>query len=296
MLKKVTILITTTLLLLYACGTPKNVISTESQLNTAFQNQDYNLVLQLFDKIEHDKKNNNIDPSVIEMAGIAAFKTGKWDKAHIYLTRIVDANSGPDIIGMLGTNYTSWGEKTLEYQHWNKYLDKLKGTSHYNQATTRLFLLNIENNNTEKALEVWPIIEDKSNADLQFEYLKLLEQTEKTTQALSFSEEILKNSPQHEPTLFWRARYYYDKAEKLYDLEMAKYNRSPDYTAYAYLRRELKKISADYRTARDLFIQLHAINPDHSNYIRYLKNCYLRLEMKKEAEQMDQKLNALLKQ
>jgi hypothetical protein len=295
MLKKHILFILSAMLLIYACGTKKAVVSPEVQISIAFEAQNYLLVLQQFEQLEQNKKGTVISDRVIEMAGISAFKTGNWDKTHIYLTRIATVASSPEILGTLGTAYMNWGEKDMEYQHWNKYLAQLETSTYYNTATTRIFLYEVENEKYKEAQEIWTKISDKSSPDIRFEYLKVLTNLEQKTMALVLSQEILKEHPAHEPTLYWRAKYYFDKAENLYQLEMAKYNRSPDYTSYAYLRRELKTVSADFRTARDLFVKLHGIDADNLNYIRYLKNCYVRLEMKAEAKLMDQKLNEPLR-
>ncbi len=68
---------------------------------------------------------------------------------------------------------------------------------------------------------------------------------------------------------------------------MAKYNKDQNYTAYVYLKRELKKISSMFRESRELFEKLHEDDPDNQQYIKYLKNIYLRLDMKGEASKMD---------
>lgn len=294
MQRKISLILIPTLLLLYSCGSQKNIVSTESKLTTAYQEQNYDLVLQYFEQIELDKKTTPPDSQIVRMAGMSAFKTGKWDKAHIYLTRIADASSSIELIGTLGTTYLNWGEKELEYNHWYKYLSQLENSSYFQTATTRLFKLDVEKKDTDKALEIWNKIPDKNDPDLKFEYLKLLDKSEQTTKAVSFCEEILKQYPTHEPALFWKARYIFDRAEKWYQNEMTKYNKKPDYTSYAYLRRELKKISAEFRSARDLFVKLHEMNPNELNYVRYLKNCYIRLEMKAEAVKMDNILNSSL--
>lgn len=295
MLKKISILIIPTLLLIYSCGSQKNIVSLESKITAAYEAQNYDLVLQSFEQLENSKK--AIEPTIktIQMAGLSAFKTGHWDKAHIYLSRIADTSSDPEVLGILGTNYQNSGEKELEYQHWNKYIPQLENTTYYNTATTRLFILETEKENYKKAQELWEKIPEKTDADLRFKYLKVLDELDLDAQALKYSQEILKENATHESTISWRARYYYEKAEKLYQSEMNKYNRNPDYTSYAYLRRELKKVSADFRIARDLFIKLHKMKAENKTYIQYLKNCYIRLEMKAEAAKMEKLLNEPLK-
>ncbi|WP_291856731.1 hypothetical protein [Marinilabilia sp.] len=42
-----------------------------------------------------------------------------------------------------------------------------------------------------------------------------------------------------------------------------------------------------FRESRELFEKLHEDDPDNQQYIKYLKNIYLRLDMKGEASKMD---------
>ena len=86
-------------------------------------------------------------------------------------------------------------------------------------------------------------------------------------------------------------RSYYDhKADDKYKTEMAIYNKNKNHTSYAYLRRELKKLSVDFRNSRDAFNKLHEIDPGDTNYIKYLKNVNLRLDNKIEADKYDKML------
>ncbi len=262
--------------------------SRESLIITAFEAKNYEKVLTLMEQLENDKNPSEISHEINELAGKSAFYTESWDKVHIYLTRIADVNSNPEILGMIGMAYFYWGDKDLEYRHWNRYLQQLLGSSFGNTASTRLFVFNIENGNINRAMEVWGLIPEKDNPELQFEYLKLLDKSGQKQQAFNFNSEIIQTYPDHENALYWRGRFYFDKAEEAYQNEMKKYNRNPDHTSYAYLRRELKVISVDFRTSRDIFLKLHEINPGSINYIQNLKNCYLRLEMKEEADRMEQ--------
>ena len=89
------------------------------------------------------------------------------------------------------------------------------------------------------------------------------------------------------PALEWLAVNEYNKAEEWYKKEIAKYNKNKNATTYAYLRRDLKKISAIFRLARDKFLKLRKLDPNNKSYIKYLKNTYLRLDMKDKAKEMD---------
>ncbi len=121
-------------------------------------------------------------------------------------------------------------------------------------------------------------------------YIKALEATGKGQEALKLSSTLIKTEPEYTEVKIWKAKYLYERADKRYKYEMAKYNKNKNATTYAYLRRDLKKISSDFRASRDLFEQLHKQNPEEKMYIKYLKNCYLRLEQKADAAKMDKLL------
>ena len=74
---------------------------------------------------------------------------------------------------------------------------------------------------------------------------------------------------------------------------MNKYEKDKNTTAYAYLRRELKNLSTDYVLARDILIKLKDIDPTNKNYLIYLRNSYVRLEMQQEAAQINKLIEDL---
>jgi hypothetical protein len=293
--KKYFVLSITGLFLFYSCGSnKKTAVSIENQIMQAFSENNNEFVMQLYDRYgdEKTKKGENKEAILADMAGQAAFRTENWLKVHQYYSPIVDTTSNVEIIGKLGISYFRANEEETEHRYWLKHLDQLKGSEYYQTATTRLFDIETKKENYEAALNVWEKIPEKDNPELQYEYVRALEKAGKNNEALKQSAEVLKKYPQHEKTLYWRAMYIFVKAENTYQAEMKIYNKNPNYTSYVYLRRELKPVSAEFREARDIFRQLHELNANNKTYMQYLLNCYIRLEMKSEAE----KISALLKQ
>ncbi len=161
------------------------------------------------------------------------------------------------------------------------------------QALIELFQNHIKRENYEWALTLWNEIEVKNTPELQYAYLTALEATGKRDSSYYKHEEFLKKYPNYGPALFWKAKYHFDKAERKYQSEMAKYNKDKNTTAYAYLRRELKKLTDDYKISRDILLKLKEQDPTNKNQLVYLRNCYIRLEMQDEAAKVTKIIDQL---
>ncbi len=155
------------------------------------------------------------------------------------------------------------------------------------QNYERLFELAFQLEYFEDATQWFPHI--TSPTELQYDQeLSALQKTsadEKTI--LNHCDKAIKNYPNLISAIDYKAVYLYTKAEDVYQKEMDYYNKNQNYTQWVLLRHELKKLSSNYRQARDLFIKLRKTDPDNKRYIRYLINCYVRLEMDKEAKALE---------
>lgn len=161
------------------------------------------------------------------------------------------------------------------------------------QALIDLFQSHIKKGNYEWALTLWNEIEVKNTPELQYAYLTAIMATGKKDSSYYKHEEFLKKYPNYGPALFWKAKYHFDKAERKYQSEMAKYNKDKNTTAYAYLRRELKKLSDDYKVSRDILLKLKEQDPTNKNQLVYLRNSYIRLEMQDEAAKITKIIDQL---
>ncbi|HBG87539.1 MAG TPA: hypothetical protein DDW62_08325, partial [Marinilabiliaceae bacterium] len=223
------------------------------------------------------------------LAGKAAYKTSRHNEALDILRSINDLQD-LEAIMMMGESLelTARPEEALDY--WQTRLPLLEGSEHYRDIVLKIYRTQQRVEDYEAANQTWQKIDPQNDSDLMYEQVEVLSKLNRTQDVLTLSKQILKLEPKHEKALFKLADYYYNKAENWYKSEMDKYNRNPNNTTYAYLRRELKKISADFRTARDLLETLHSVAPENKLYMAYLANTYIRLDMKKEAEQMTKKL------
>jgi tetratricopeptide (TPR) repeat protein len=283
-----------TIVLISACSPTKQLGSIESDISQLYQQAQYEKVLLQYEKLRllSEKNDLPLKDTIQLMAGKAAHKIGNYDQSTALFQPIVDI-SDKEALLMGGINFEKTGQIPEEYNYWLANLSKFEDTEHHQEVLLKLYRLEQQLQNYAAANKTWSKIEHKNDPDLMFEQVTVLTHLNKTSEALALCNGILKIDDEHEQALFWKADYYYNKAENWYQSEMTKYNRDANYTTYAYLRRELKKISADFRTARGLLETLHEISPDNKKYLRYLINTYVRLEMKNEVDQMTKKLNAL---
>lgn len=282
------------IVLVSACSPGKQLVSLESEVADLYQQGQYEQALIQYDKLQVLSEKNNLPISVDNqiMAGKAAHKVENF-KQSAALFEAIENLEDKEALLMGGINYEKTGQSQKEYDYWLTQLSQFEGTDHHQSILLKIYRLEQELQNYAAANETWSKIDHDNNPDVMFEQVTVLEKLDKTSDALALNNQILKLDDKHESALFWKADHYYHKAEKWYQSEMIKYNRDANYTTYAYLRRELKKISADFRTARDLLETLHTMAPDNKKYIGYLINTYLRLEMKSEMDATTKKLNAL---
>ncbi len=287
---KKTIYIISSIILLSSCQSTKKLTSLENNIKENYSFQDYALVVENYKALSSASKNkkHDIPEQLTLLAAKSEYNLNNYESA-INLFSSVE-NKDEESLFMHGMSYSHINNTQDEYQYWLKNSDKIKTVEKEQIVLERQYNLAYDFEKYEDADVIWGKIENKDNLELMLLQLLVLTNINEKDKALSLSNAILKKENSNEDALFFRGSYFFEKAESLYQSEMAKYNKDPNYTAYAYLRRELKKASADYRNAKDIFEKLHKISPDNKKYIAYLKNSYLRLEMRNEAAKMDKLL------
>ncbi len=277
---------------LFACNPMKKVESTRTLAYSAYQNGNYAEALTQYEQLMklYKEQSNEVPYDIIVKAGKAAFNAKNFEKAKEYLTRAFKGNKTYDLLKMLIETYENLNETNLVKGLISDNISVYENAGKTDEAYTELFKLDFAAGKYEDAYNDYKNIADP-DIDLFPEYLKVLNELGKKEEAQKVCKTVLVNDANSVPALEWLAVDEYNKAENWYKKEIAKYNKNKNATTYAYLRRDLKKISAIFRSARDKFVKLRSLDPENKTYIKYLKNCYLRLDMKGKAKEMD----ALLK-
>ncbi|MGM0375868.1 MAG: tetratricopeptide repeat protein [Bacteroidota bacterium] len=276
-----------------ACNPLKQLHSQQDSLESAYEAENHVEVLRAYKELEeyHENEGSEIETEYLKMAAQSAVEAELNNRAEELLQNWIDKTGEFEAIEMLGDLYNETGKTDKEYDHWNKYWDAIESEEKKKEIGLRLFTLDLKEDNPEKALERFDKMPPVSDPRIMFKRVEALNATGKKDEAREECNKLLEKNPDYEPAIAWKATDIYDRAEEWYKEEMEEYEKNEEYTAYVYLRRELKKISKLFRESRDMFEKLHENNPDNAKYIRYLKNIYLRLEMQEEAAKMDMLLD-----
>ncbi|TAJ11302.1 hypothetical protein DMA11_17475 [Marinilabiliaceae bacterium JC017] len=277
--------------LIVACSPLKKIEVQKRSADNAYEISNFSTALVEYLSLIDLYKASSVEVpfDVYLKAGNSATQEGKMDQARLLYTHAIDlSKSKAPMEGLLKT-YNEAGDLNELEAVVEKYSSRLKEVGLYDIAFSQVFDLARSQNDFLKALDVFEKIENPTK-DIKGKYIVVLDKLGEEKKALEYSKKELGLDGEFIPALEWLGKYDYNRAEKWYKSEMTKYNKKKDYTQYVYLKRELKKISNIYRSARDKFEKLHALDPENTSYIKYLKNCYLRLELKDKAAAMDKLL------
>jgi hypothetical protein len=151
-------------------------------------------------------------------------------------------------------------------------------TAARHRVNSRLFGIYMEIDR-EKAFEQWKNVpvEERTTEPFLSNYFILCKQFDQKEIADSVAAELLKLNDRYIPALEWMAEKLYWQAETQYQSEMEKYNRNRTHVQYTFLINQLKSISEDFRSSRDYFERLWALEKS-PRYAAFLANIYSRLD------------------
>jgi hypothetical protein len=279
--------------LIIACSPLKKIKTTKSGAEIAYQNKNYQEALFKYQQLigMYEAAETAIGADIYLKVATSAFELSQYDLAKEFYIKAMD--HGKQLEALVGLKAICLVQSDIEAMKAfiTAYENKLEENDLLLEVQGQLFDLFVKHDKYDEAYSMIDQFNIESIMPRLTEFLLVLEKLEKEKEAVKWCQKVLEQDEKNEHALSWMAMYDYHRAEKWYKAEMATYNKNKNATTYAYLRRDLKKISAIFRVAKERFEALHQIDPDNRQYMKYLKNCYLRLEMKKEAASMDQLLD-----
>jgi len=285
------ILSLTALILITSCNPLKQINTTYQAAESNYSSQSYETAYNNYTSLIQLYKGKGMDiPNDIYLkAAECASKLGNTsDASALFQDAMKDSLS---VVAVKG--YINSLKKEQNYTDVVKVLSDKQDflTENGEEAYLKLekFEVAIAQNDTKEILATYSDIDTLSESQV-LAVINAMQESDNEKGAMNLANKTLKTNPKFYDVKEWKAVYHYKFAEKWYKSEMDKYNKDKNYTAYVYLKRELKKISANYRVSKDLFEELHKVYPSETKYIKYLKNTYLRLELDKQAEAMDKLL------
>jgi tetratricopeptide (TPR) repeat protein len=290
-MKKLLIILSAALLL--ACNPTAKLPVIKSDADAAFESADYEKAYTLYSNYIDLAKANNvaIENDMIVKLAQACTQTDRTDEAIVLYEQLLQNDQNIHLLAEYAQMLQRDGKANEELALWNKYSSSIRTAELKKLRIERLIFLNASNENYPAIVTLF---ERKGSIQLskeaQLACVNALANSKQTDLAVRTCNSLLKENPDYIEALEWKAKYYYHKADERYKYEMAKYNKKKNATTYAYLRRDLKKVSADFRIARDTLIKLRQLDPSNKSYIRYLKNTYLRLDQKDKAAKLEKLL------
>ena len=281
------------ILILISCSPEKKIATLEAGAQMAQQNSEFQKAyIKYAELIKFSQtKEIEINPEVIKNMAIICKRLDKYDEAAGYFKQSLENSYDSTLFVSYVDMLKNRGLKEEEFQTWKTYYDTIHKTGLPNKALVRQLRLALDLNKQDEVSKLW---DGKSAnvlpSDIYVDYMNMLSKDNDISLAYKVCNELLKHYPDNIDGLKWKAIYYYNKAETEYQDKMAKYNKDKNPTTYAYLKRDLKKISADFRSSRDLFLRLHKMNKNEKLFIKYLKNIYIRLDNNAEAAKYDKML------
>ncbi|MCU4162505.1 tetratricopeptide repeat protein [Carboxylicivirga caseinilyticus] len=275
--------------LLFACNPLAKLPNLQTSADEAFNNKDFQNSYTLYKQYIQLATSNGAEVSdqIYHNLAKSSGKLSKIDEAIEIYSSLLKKNEDSALFTEYAQLLQDNNRVKDEIDLWNK----TENETLQSQKIDRLISLYAKTESYDALIEV---VSNKGEVKLSNEatmlYIGALEKSDNKVEAAKVCNQLVKEQADYIPALEWKGKYYYEKAEARYKAEMAEYNKNKNATTYAYLLRDLKKVSADFRIARDTFETLHEMTPEDKSYIKYLKNCYLRLEQKAEAAKMDRLL------
>lgn len=277
--------------MLVACSPLKKIEGSKTAALVTYASQDYDRAyIQLSEVINQYKAAKMVVPNDIYLkAADCALKIKNYVGATDYfMSSLSDSVTLQGVKGYI-SSVKAQGNQEKTSEAIIKYAEFLNNAGASDYVSTEKFEIALDSKDDKQVVETYPSL-NSPNEEQSMAYVSSLDALGKKKEAIDYCNKLVKENTDYNLAKEWKAVYYYNKAEEVYKTKMANYNKNKTYTAYVYLKRDLKKVSADYRIAKDLFEDLRKDSPDEKKYIRYLKNIYLRLEMKREASAMDKLL------
>jgi len=272
---------------LYSCSPLKKIESAKTAALATYANGNYPAAYQQLLAVISSYKSAdlNVTNDLLLKVAECAIRTNSYADALKYYEQSLKNKVTVEAIKGSVTSIKNSGDKNKLNEVLSTYANDLIKSGNEEYLVQEQFELAVNSTDNKMIKELYPKL--KSPTEKQsMTYLSTLETEGQKKEALAFCNGLVKNNPSYTKAKEWKAIYYYNIAEEAYKAKMAKYNKNKTYTAYVYLKRDLKKVSANFRIAKDIFEGLRKDNPSKKKYIKYLKNIYLRLDMKRETSAM----------
>ncbi len=279
----------TLLLIVSACGSSQKLTQAlSSEADAAFQSGDYATAVAKYNELT--SKEVVLDSVQSRQMAIAANRINDHQTAFAYGTKYAISEGDTTLVLAVAESADSLQNFPISISLTEKNL-ALFEEKYGSDATYEKLALYYAETSDKKLCQYYDKLTSSSVRSECFDvYFDMAKDSLSVLQQQNLCKKALKDNPQQEKALFVLARTKYESAEEQYKVTMAEYNKKKNATTYAYLRRDLKKISAVYVESKGYFEKLRKIDEENKTYIKYLININLRLDQPDKAKALEKLL------
>lgn len=265
-------------LLLVACGSAKNVNTTaliRAEADTLFAAGNYSAALEKYQSIVPQE--GLADSVLCRQITIAARKTGNYTVACQYGLTYSSAGDCEKLEAIVASlDSSSRSEEAIPLVEADR---ECFYSTIGREATIEKLALYYNKTKSEKLIAIYDEIEQPAVRSECFpNYFQMVRGNLDDIDCKKLCMSALTDNQEQIPALRYIATSLYNMAEARYKTAMDEYNKNKNNTTYAYLRRDLKRISAIYVDSKGYFEKIHKLSPDDKPTIKYLINIYNRLD------------------
>ena len=275
------------------CATVKPSVSPLVKAEAMFVEGNYAEALPLYRQfiIKADENNQAVDASVLKNAAVAASHQNEYELTFDFVERLgnlnlLDAETARLFVESSAPVDDDVRKLSFMTKHRSLLFEVMGQEAYY----TALCSLSGRVGDLQGVVDSWTMAGKAAKLEWFPLYYEGVKDIQSPDALMALCDEVLTLQADHQDALKYKAVLLYEKSEARYKELMDDYNKNKNATSYAYLKRDLKRLSADYRMCRDLFEKLRLLAPDNGNYIRYLYNVYLRLDLNDQAKKLEKLL------
>jgi tetratricopeptide (TPR) repeat protein len=274
-------------ILLVSCSPKINVQSLETKAENEYKAKQYTEAIASWKVVlgSYTKKNQAVPGALFLNLGKAYSQLGDNEQAILYLdeARFSEFND-PEIWEYLARIYKKKDNLSKEIDALETYQNDFPQGAKIQELQDRLFLTYVESENYDLAFDLWPQLGESTQAETSCleAYFTVNKGLGNETKAFNLAQKLYAQNKKNILALEYLGTHYYKIAEKLYDTEMAIYNKKKSRSQYAKLLKALKRVTEGFRASVKYIEPLYKID-SKPIYAQYLANIYTRFDNKVKA-------------
>lgn len=270
------------MLLVASCSTTKKItLSPRSQADDLYARADFAGALAIYQTLD----SLSCDSAVWHNMAVSAARLKNYEVAVSAAVNVV-----PDSV--IKSEMQNFVDSLLNYPLQVKvieenieYFKRLVNDKLYDNMATFY-----EQRSDAKLVDVYASASSEVRSECFPKYFNFVKADKSNAELAEICKNAIKDNKNQIVALKYLGIQNYNVAEADYKKSMDEYNRNKNNTTYAYLRRDLKRISAVYVKSREYLDRVHTLDPEDMQTIKYLININNRLDQPSKAKALQKLL------